>query len=323
MSRYLRLALVQTPAESLERFAEGLRRRMKSPNAADLVVYPELHLCSEGVEGLSVDEYYAAHAEPLDGPRGRALSALARELGIWLIPGTVLERAEEGRVHNTAVVYDPRGELVARYRKVFTWRPYEPVVPGRGFVVFDMPGTGRIGLSICYDSWYPEVTRHLAWMGAELVVNLVQTPTSGRAQEIPVNQANAIVNQIWVASVNGAGPTAQGQSLLIDPEGHIQVAAVGMEDTTLLSVVDFDRVPAARKYGTCGDSWPWDHFTPGDTPLELPLYNGRIDPATWRPATSPETPVALRLATSAETPASWRPANPAAPRRHSREGDAS
>ncbi|MFB8405253.1 carbon-nitrogen hydrolase family protein [Streptomyces sp. NPDC055912] len=134
-------------------------------------------------------------------------------------PGTVLERAENGRVHNAAVVYDPRGELVARYRKVFTWRPYEPIVPRSEFVAFDMPGTGRIGLSICYDSRYPEVTRHLAWLSAELVVNLVQTPTSGRAQEMPINQANAIVNQIWVASVNGAGPTAQAAQPPHRPRG--------------------------------------------------------------------------------------------------------
>ncbi|MEU8526951.1 carbon-nitrogen hydrolase family protein [Streptomyces sp. NPDC048629] len=299
MSRHIRLALVQAPAESFEQFAEGLRLRMKSPNRAELVVYPELHLCSEGMETMTLDAYYETYAEPLDGPRGKALGALARELGIWLIPGTVLERGVDGKVYNTAVVYGPDGELVARYQKIFTWRPYEPMCVGREFVVFDMPGTGRIGLSICYDSWYPEVTRHLAWMGAELIVNLVQTSTSGRAQEIPVNTANAIVNQVWVASVNGAAPTAQGRSLLVDPEGHVQVAAVGTEETTLLAVVDLDRVAAARKYGTGGDSWPWDHFTADDTPLELPLYNGRIDPASWRPQVSPWTPEDLRPAAQA------------------------
>ncbi|WP_051579995.1 carbon-nitrogen hydrolase family protein [Pseudonocardia acaciae] len=296
MSRHLRLALVQAAAETPERFAEGLRSRMRSPNAAELVVYPELHLCSLGMDTMSTEELYDAYAEPLDGPRGKALGELARELGIWLIPGTVLERADDGHVHNTAVVYNPAGDLVAGYRKIFVWRPYEPMRPGRRFVVFDIPGRGRVGLSICYDSWYPEVTRHLAWMGAELVVNLVQTPTAGRAQELPLNQANAIANQVWVASVNGAGPTAVGRSLLIDPEGAVRVEATGPEDATLLSVVDFDRVAAARKFGTSGDSWPWDQFQRGDTPLELPLYNGRIDPATWRPAISPDTPADLRPA---------------------------
>ncbi|MFC0454864.1 carbon-nitrogen hydrolase family protein [Rhodococcus jostii] len=294
MSRHLRLALVQAPAESLADFAARLRLRMKSPNAADLVVYPELHLCSIGTETMSLDEYYDTYAEPLDGPRGQALGDLARELGVWLIPGTVLERGADGDVYNTAVVYNPDGQLVASYRKVFTWRPYEPMCVGREFVVFDIPDVGRVGLSVCYDAWYPEVTRHLAWMGAELVVNVVQTSTSGRAQEIPINQANAIVNQIWVASVNGAGPTASGRSLLVDPEGEIRVAAIGMEYTTLLSIVDFDRVPAARKFGTGGDSWPWSFFTAEDSPLDLPLYNGFIDPATWRPAISAETPETLR-----------------------------
>ncbi len=166
-SRYLRLALVQAPAESLADFAEGLRRRMHSPSAAELVVYPELHLCSLGMESMSQEEYYAAYAEPLDGPRGQRLAELAREFGIWLIPGTVLERASDGRVYNTAVVYDPQGELVTSYRKIFTWRPYEPMCVGREFVVFDMPGKGRIGLSICYDAWYPELSRHLAWRRAD------------------------------------------------------------------------------------------------------------------------------------------------------------
>ncbi|MDQ4503481.1 carbon-nitrogen hydrolase family protein [Sinomonas sp. ASV322] len=294
MSRHLRIALVQAPAETFEGFARGLRARMKSPNAAELVVYPELHLCSLGVESMSVEEAYAEYAEPLDGPRGAALSALARELGIWLIPGSVLERADDGTVYNTAVVYGPGGELVASYRKIFTWRPYEPMAIGRDFVVFDIPGKGRVGLSICYDAWYPEVSRHLAWMGAELIVNVVQTTTAGRAQEVPINVANAIVNQVWVASVNGAAPTAFGKTLLVDPEGALRIESSGMEDATFVGVVDFDRVAAARKFGTSCDSWPWDFFRDGDAPLALPLYNGYIDPATWYPALSPETPGDLR-----------------------------
>lgn len=294
MSRHLRIALVQAPTESLADFANGLRLRMKSPNAAELVVYPELHLCSLGAETMTLEEYYDTYAEPLDGQRGDSLAALAREFGIWLIPGTVLERGDDGNVYNTAVVYNPDGELVASYRKIFTWRPYEPMCIGRDFVVFDLPGKGRIGLSICYDAWFPEVSRHLAWMGAELIVNLVQTASTGRVQEVPINIANAIVNQVWVASVNGAAPTAHGKTLLVDPEGLVPVETYGPEDVTLVSIIDFDRVSAVRKYGTTGDSWPWNFFRVDDAPLELPLYNGRIDPGTWQPAISPETPHDLR-----------------------------
>ncbi|MEV8596103.1 hypothetical protein [Streptomyces sp. NPDC052012] len=69
-----------------------------------------------------------------------------------------------------------------------------------------------------------------------------------------------------------------------------------MEDATLVGIVDFDRVAAARAFGTSGDSWPWEHFREGDSRLELPLYNGHIDPATWRPVVPPETPAPLRPA---------------------------
>ena len=269
---------------------------MASPNRAELMVYPELHLCSVGAAGLDAEQYVAEYGEPLDGPRGQALSALAQELGIWLIPGSVVELGEDGAVYNTAVVYNPQGELVTRYRKAFPWRPYEAACRGLEFVTFDIPEMGRIGLSICYDAWFPEVSRHLAWMGAELIVNVVQTPTTGRRQEIPINIANAIVNQVWVASVNGAAPTALGRSLLVDPEGLVTVETAGPEDVTLVSVVDFDRVPAVRKYGTSGDAWPWSFFD-GDTeePLRLPLYNGYIRPDQWQPAVFPGTPADLRL----------------------------
>ena len=90
--------------------------------------------------------------------------------GVWLVPGSVFERADDGPIHNTAVVFSPDGELVARYRKVFPWQPHEECAPGDGFVTFDIPDVGRIGLAICYDGNFPETFRQLAWMGAEVVL---------------------------------------------------------------------------------------------------------------------------------------------------------
>ena len=55
---------------------------------------------------------------------------------------------------------------------------------GSEFSVFELPGLGRVGLNICYDIWFPEVTRQLTWMGAELIVNLVRTTTPDRKQEL-------------------------------------------------------------------------------------------------------------------------------------------
>lgn len=293
MSRPLPLVLAQAAqraADDLDGLAADVRRRTAGLPAAPLVVYPELHLGAPAADAtLTPAELPEALAEPLDGPRDRALAELAGDLGVWLAPGSVYERGADGRVHNTALVYSPRGERVAAYRKVFPWRPYETVVPGSEFTVFELDGVGRVGLSICYDAWFPETTRHLAWMGAELVLNFVLTSGSDRAQETVLARANAIVNQVFVASVNCAAPAGTGRSLLVDPQGTVRSEAAADSDTTLSDVIDLDEVTNVRRFGTAALNRPWQQFRPGDEPLALPLYQGRIDPATWAGDTGART----------------------------------
>lgn len=145
----------------------------------------------------------------------------------------------------------------------------------------DLPGIGRIGISICYDTWFPEISRHLAWLGAELIVNVVRTATSDRAQEEILNQANAIANQVFVASVNSAVPSGVGRSLLVDPEGRVRTQATSAEDVSLTDVIDLDEVSKVQRFGTLGLNRLWNQFRPSDEPLELPLYGGKITPSTW------------------------------------------
>ncbi|MFG2792043.1 carbon-nitrogen hydrolase family protein [Streptomyces sp. NPDC048419] len=291
MSRPLPLVLAQAArraADDLDGLAADVRTRTAGLPAAPLIVYPELHLGGPVGDTTPLPaEPAEAFAEPLDGPRDRALAQIAGDLGVWLAPGSVYERAADGRVYNTAPVYSPRGERVAAYRKIFPWRPYEKVSPGAEFTVFDLDGIGRVGLSICYDAWFPETTRHLAWMGAELVLNFVQTSGSDRAQEVVLARANAIVNQLFVAGVNCAAPVGTGRSLLVDPQGNVRSEAVGDSDTTLTDVIDLDEVANVRRLGTAALNRPWQQFRPDDQPLALPLYQGRMDPATWAGATAP------------------------------------
>lgn len=287
MSRALPLALVQAEPldvdSALPEFAGQVEALLSDLPQTRLVVYPELHLF--GSDGSLSDRIATkkAVAEPLTGPRAEALAELAGDLGIWLLPGTLCERGEDGALYNTAAVFSPEGRLVASYRKCFPWRPYEPYRPGDRFVVFDMPGVGRFGLSICYDAWFPEVARHLAWMGAEVILNPTQTTTSDRAQELILTQANAIVNQVYVVSINVAAPLGHGRSLIADPEGRVRVEA-GTSAEVLTDVIDLDDITRVRHYGTAGLNRMWEQFTNEDTALELPLYDGRIDPARWRPA---------------------------------------
>ncbi|MEV5381634.1 carbon-nitrogen hydrolase family protein [Streptomyces sp. NPDC052721] len=288
MSRPLPLALVQAPPRPatapLSGFAEDVEQVLARFPQTRLAVYPELHLC--GVDGPpSSTEQLQEAAEPLDGPRSRQLAELAGDLGIWLVPGTVCERGERGELFNTAPVYSPDGRLAASYRKIFPWRPHEPYDPGDRFVVADLPGAGRIGISICYDAWFPEVARHLAWLGAEVIVNPVMTTTADRAQELVLARANAIVNQVFVLSVNTAGPVGTGRSLVVDPEGRVRAEAPDSAATVLTDVLDLDDVKRVRTFGTAGLNRMWDQFTDADTPIDLPLYGGRIDPGRWRPAT--------------------------------------
>ncbi|MBB5889303.1 carbon-nitrogen hydrolase family protein [Kutzneria kofuensis] len=259
----------------LDMFATDVTTVLAEHPGTRLVMYPELHLCGA--------ENPRATAEPLTGPRTRRLAEIAGDLGVWLVPGTVCERGPAGEVFNTALAFSPGGELVASYRKIFPWRPYEPYDPGDRFVVLDIPEAGRVGFSICYDSWFPELARHLAWMGAELVLNPVQTTTPDREQELVLARANAIVNQVFVASLNVAGPFGRGRSVVVGPEGQVLAETPDADPAVLALTLDLGEVARVRRRGTAGVNRMWEQFTDSDAPIELPLYQGRIEPGRWRP----------------------------------------
>ena len=284
MAEPLPLALVQAPAVpagDLAVFTADVERLLRDRPANRLVVYPELHLCGPAADPSAPQLSPAELAEPLDSPRDKELATLAGDLGIWLVPGSVYELGEDGKVYNTAPVYSPDGERVAAYRKIFPWRPYEVCTPGSEFVVLQLGEHGRVGLSICYDAWFPEHARQLGWMGADLVLNLVQTPTVDRQQETVLARANAITNQVFVASLNGAAPTALGRSMLVDPEGHVRAELPGAEHAVLTDVLDLGQAATVRRYGTAGLNRLWDQVQPGDQALHLPAYSGRIDHLSW------------------------------------------
>ncbi|MBN9612006.1 MAG: carbon-nitrogen hydrolase family protein [Actinobacteria bacterium] len=271
---------------SLEAFAADVAATLAAHPALGLLVYPELHLCgNEHLPEAERVDAWRRFAEPLDGERVRALGEIAARHGIWLCPGSVGELGVNGELFNTQLLFDPSGTLRAAYRKMFPWRPYEPHTPGTEFVVQSLDGPGTAGFSICYDAWFPEHTRQVAWLGADLLLNIVKTTTPDREQELVLARSNAIVNQVVVASVNCAGPVGRGRSIVVDPEGFV-IAEAGIGEQTL--VFDFDpaQVAAVRERGTMFTNRMWAQFREGDASIPLPLYAGRIDPATWAPGHS-------------------------------------
>lgn len=269
---------------SLEELDAQVGEVLASFPATRLIVFPELHLTNPS-DGFAEDGARFDELEPIDGDRSAKLGTIARAHGVWLIPGSLAEN-DGTAVYNTLPVYSPDGELVAMYRKIFPWRPYETSRAGTEIVSFDMPGVGRIGLTICYDAWFPEIHRQLAWDGCDVIINVVLTPTIDREQELVLARANAIVNQVFIASVNAATPSGVGQSLIVDPEGRVRSRAVGAESCVVTDVLRLATVDAVRADGTAGLNRVWSQFDVPDAgePIELPIYGGRITPATWKPA---------------------------------------
>ncbi|MCF2573172.1 carbon-nitrogen hydrolase family protein [Brevibacterium sp. UCMA 11754] len=248
-----------------------------------MLVYPELHL--QGVDHLPNDEQPAALSQmamSLDDPFVAKIGEVAAAFGIWLCPGSIGESTNTNAQFNTQLLFSPDGTLAASYRKMFPWRPFEPHLPGTEFVVAPIDGHGVLGLSNCYDAWFPEHSRHLAWMGADAIINIVKTTSQDRDQELVLARANAIVNQVYMLSVNCAEPIGRGRSIAVDPEGHI-FAEAGASEDTLVVRVDSGQIQRVRAQGTAGTNRIWSQFTPEDAPIPLPLYGGRIDPAQWSP----------------------------------------
>lgn len=240
-----------------------------------LFVFPELYLSALGAVSSSAPADYSAEAvaEPVPGPLTDKLCKLATDLKVWLIPGSFYERGEGEAVYNTTVAISPDGDIAARYRKVFPWRPWERTAAGREFVVFDIADVGRAGLMICYDGWFPEVARHLAWMGAEVIFQPTATGTSDRDQELVLARANAIVNQVYVVNPNMGGRPGPGRSIIVDPEGHpLQIAGNGEEYLTEVLDLGFPR--RVREHGSVGLNRMWAQLEREGHGIDLPLYGG-------------------------------------------------
>jgi len=211
----------------------------------DMIVLGELNACGSDPK----------YAEAMPGPLEDCFAEVARDNDIWLIPGSMLE-SSGGKIFNTCPVIDPNGEVVARYRKQFPWHPYEKAVSaGSEFVVFDVPGVGRFGMNICYDIWFPETIRTLAWMGAEVILHPTLTSSIDREAEHCMIRASAACNQCYVFDVNVAGPLGVGQSLVAGPGGEVLYAAgKGREIMPLKLDLDYVRDVRANGWNNLGQA---------------------------------------------------------------------
>jgi predicted amidohydrolase len=153
------------------------------------------------------------------------------------------------------------------------------VTPGSEFVVFDVPNVGRFGVSNCYDMWFPETVRTMAWMGAEVILHPSLTSTLDRDAEIAMVRAHGAQNQVYFFDVNLSGPLGVGQSCIAGPGGEvIYQAGKGREIIPLK--LDFDYLRDVRANGWQNLGQPLKSFR--DSKVTFPPYVEGYDSQTLR-----------------------------------------
>jgi len=171
-------------------------------------------------------------------------------------------------------VINPEGEIVTRYRKVFPFMPYEVgVTSGDECLVFDVPGVGCFGLSICYDMWFPETTRTLVSKGAEVILHPVLTHTIDRDVELNIARASAAMFQAYVFDINGLGMGGNGRSCVIDPSGRPLHQSLVQEEFIPIEI-DFDHVRRQRERGMMHLGQPLKSFR--DRSADFPVYDREL-----------------------------------------------
>ena len=214
------------------------------------------------------------HAQPLPGAVEEEFQTIARHHKIWLINGSMYER-REGAIYNTTSIINPEGDVVGRYRKMFPFTPLEQgVQPGSDFFVWDIEGVGRFGILNCYDMWFPETSRTLTAMGAEVILHPVMTHTIDRDIDIAVSHATSAMMQCYVFDMNGLGAGGNGQSCVFDPSGR-QLHRADATEQIIPIEIDMEQVRRSRERGIRGLGQMAKSFR--DRPAEFPVYQKGFD----------------------------------------------
>jgi predicted amidohydrolase len=255
----MRIAVLQVNSKNDKEanVQEALRLlELAAERGADVAVLPE------NVNYLGPKEGLLRAAEEIPGPTSETFAAKARELGVWILAGSIPEVSEYAdHNYNTSLLFDRQGEIVARYRKIHLFdveisgnvsaQESATVAPGEEVITADVEGH-TVGLSICYDLRFPELYRELALRGAEIVfVPAAFTLYTGKDHWTTLLRDRAIENQCFVVAAGQIGAhepnmSCYGRSTIIDPWGTVLAQApdgVGIAD----AVLDLDRVAEVRR----------------------------------------------------------------------------
>ncbi len=255
----LRVGLVQMNSQSDKETNLATAERLideAAEQGARLVGLPEY------VSYLGPKDFHEANAERIPGPTTERFAAKARQHGIYLLGGSILERSDKsGMYYNTSTFFSPDGELQATYRKIHLFdiditgnvsaNESATILPGDRVVTVEMDGH-TLGLSICYDLRFPELYRLLALEGAEvLFVPAAFTLYTGKDHWHTLLRARAIESQCYVLAPAQIGPhepaNAQcyGHALVADPWGTV-IADAPNHEGVVIADIDFEYLRQVR-----------------------------------------------------------------------------
>ncbi|GIW40595.1 MAG: nitrilase [Candidatus Binatia bacterium] len=224
-----------------------------------LVVLPELF------SWRPRDETDTSGAETVPGPTSELCSSWAKKYDVFLVAGSILERAEGGKAYNTALCFDPSGRLLARYRKIHL---FDVDLPGgvqfresssrlAGTELTVVPTEiGVLGLAICYDLRFPELFRAMVRRGTQVFcIPSAFTHVTGAAHWEVLLRARAVENQAYVVAPNQVGTTPRGSrdfgnTMVVDPWG-VPVARVGETEDLAIAKVDLAYLERIRRDFPC------------------------------------------------------------------------
>ncbi|MDE8559380.1 carbon-nitrogen hydrolase family protein [Pantoea vagans] len=271
---HVRASLVQMdvevlqPERNLARVMAAIKNEVEK--GVDLIVFPELvntgyiepltigalHSTPVGEKGYAYALYQAAEAPC--GNYTRALCEQARLHGLHIVIGLAMQHPLiEGALYNSSVLIGPQG-MLGVYNKIHRWHMEKMYfIAGDALPVFSTP-FGRMGMQVCYDIRFPEVTRAFALQGAGLVTNiwasLAETDKPPVSEEIFVHRAytRATENGVFVLSCNRVGTQGHchflGQSIIVAPNGNVLARASSDQEQVIRAHLELSQVAEYRSY---------------------------------------------------------------------------
>ncbi|MFP3581433.1 carbon-nitrogen family hydrolase [Arthrobacter sp. fls2-241-R2A-200] len=235
------IALVQLSSPDNENQTQRIERTeklLREQAGADLIVLPELWSA-----GYCHFTQYEDLAETLEGPTVTMCSAVAKDLGTFVHVGSIIERTEDGALHNTSVLINHEGKIAHKYSKlhVFGYQSLEAdlLTPGTSLPVADTPFGKTAGIT-CYDLRFPGLWSELSLRGAEIVIVPAAWPATRREHWRLLTSARAVEHQVFVIACNASGTQEGvelgGASRVVDPAGRLLAEADAGEEVIRVSI---------------------------------------------------------------------------------------